>query len=45
MPSLFMGLLVLGMLVITFAAFDVFVYPFYVSPLRHLPGPTVCTAP
>ncbi|KAM0274728.1 hypothetical protein ACHAPA_000832 [Fusarium lateritium] len=24
----------------TFVVFDVFVYPFYVSPLRHLPGPT-----
>ncbi|KAM0247960.1 hypothetical protein ACHAP5_003744 [Fusarium lateritium] len=35
-----MGLLVLGMIVMTFAIFDVFVYPFYVSPLRHLPGPT-----
>lgn len=24
-------------------AYRVLVYPFYVSPLRHLPGPKVCT--
>ncbi len=25
-----------------YQAYRVFVYPYYVSPLRHLPGPTVC---
>ncbi|KAF4451790.1 hypothetical protein F53441_5265 [Fusarium austroafricanum] len=37
--SLLMGFIILGMLVIGTTAFNVFVYPFYVSPLRHLPGP------
>jgi hypothetical protein len=36
-----MGLIILGMLLMGTIAFNVFVYPFYVSPLRYLPGPTV----
>ncbi|KAF5658643.1 cytochrome P450 monooxygenase [Fusarium heterosporum] len=39
-PSLLRGLVILGTIFLTFSAFNVLVYPFYVSPLRHLPGPT-----
>lgn len=39
-PSLLMGIVILCLLTLGALAFNVFVYPFYVSPLRHLPGPT-----
>ncbi|KAJ4270184.1 hypothetical protein NW762_001860 [Fusarium torreyae] len=39
-PSLLMGLVILGLIVLSFTVFNVFVYPFHISPLRHLPGPT-----
>ncbi|GKU04260.1 cytochrome p450 3a13 [Fusarium langsethiae] len=40
MPSLFVGVIILCLLAFGTIAFNIFVYPFYVSPLRHLPGPT-----
>ncbi|KAM0362590.1 hypothetical protein ACHAP4_001338 [Fusarium culmorum] len=40
MPSLLMGIVILCLLGLGAIAFNIFVYPFYFSPLRHLPGPT-----
>ncbi|KAL6923612.1 hypothetical protein ACHAPO_007849 [Fusarium lateritium] len=40
MPSIVMGIVILCLLAFGTIVFNIFVYPFYVSPLRHLPGPT-----
>jgi hypothetical protein len=35
------AIFILSALFLAYQAYRVFVYPYYVSPLRHLPGPKV----